>query len=249
MRKNKWPKRWRIHAFELWCWRRLLRVHWTARRSNQSMVKEISSGCSLEGLMLKLKYHTLATWCKELTYWKRPWFWERLRAGGEGDNRRWDGWMASPTQWTWVWVDYRSWWWTGRSGVLWLMGLQRVEHGWATELNWNLNSRIKTIKLLKENRRKSLVRQWYVRVYAQSLQWCPTFCDPKDQSLSGSSVHWILQARILKWVTMPSSRGSSWPKDITHVSCVSWISGTLFTTESPRKPQAMLYKTPKARSN
>ena len=68
---------------------------------------------------------------------KRPWCWKRLRAGGEGYNRRWDGWMASPTQWTWVRVDSRSWWWTGRPGVLQFTGLQRVGHDWATELNWN----------------------------------------------------------------------------------------------------------------
>ena len=67
---------------------------------------------------------------------KRPWCWERLRVGGEGDDRGWDGWMASPTQWTWVWVDCRSWWWTGRPGMLWIMGSQRVRHDWVTELNW-----------------------------------------------------------------------------------------------------------------
>ena len=98
----------RIDAFELWCWRRLLRVPWTARRSNYSILK-ISPGYSLEGLMLKLKLQTLATWCEGLIHLKRPWFWERLRVGGEGDNR-WDGWMTSPTQWTWIWVDSRSWW-------------------------------------------------------------------------------------------------------------------------------------------
>ena len=125
----------RIDAFELWYWRRLLRVPWTARRSNQSILKEISPGCSLEGLMLKLELQYLATWCKELTHWKRPWCWERLRAGGEGDDRGWDGWMPSPTQWTWVWVDSGCWWWTGRPGVLLFMGLQRVGHDWATELN------------------------------------------------------------------------------------------------------------------
>ena len=79
----------RIDAFELWCWRRLLRVPWTAGRSNQSIVKEISPGCSLEGLMLKLK---LQYWCQELTHWKRPWFWEGLGVGGERDGRGWDGW-------------------------------------------------------------------------------------------------------------------------------------------------------------
>ena len=80
---------------------------------------------------------TLATWCEELTHWRRPWYWEGLRAGGDGDNRWWDGWMvASPAQWTWVRVDCGSWWWTGRPGVLWFMGSQRVGHDWATELNW-----------------------------------------------------------------------------------------------------------------
>ena len=83
-----------------------------------------------EGLMLKLK----ATWCEELTHLKRPWCWERLKAGGEGDDRGWDGWMASPTQWTCVWVDSESWWWTGRPGVLQFMGSQRVRHNWVTEL-------------------------------------------------------------------------------------------------------------------
>ena len=80
--------------------------------------------------------NTLATWCKKLTHWKRPWCWERLRAGGDGDDGWWDGWMASLTQWTWVWVDSRSWWWTGRPGVLRFMGSQRVRHDWVTELNW-----------------------------------------------------------------------------------------------------------------
>ena len=73
---------------------------------------------------------------KKLTHWKRPWCWERLRAGKEGDNRGWDGWMASRTQWTWVWVNSRSWWWTGKPGMLQSMGLQRVRHDWVTELNW-----------------------------------------------------------------------------------------------------------------
>ena len=127
---------WRIDAFELWCWRRFLRVPWTTRRSNQSILKKISPGCSLEGLMLKLKLQYFATWCEELTHWKRPWCWEGLGAGGEGDDRGWDGWMASPTQWTWVWEDSRSGWWTGRPGVLRFMESQRVGYDWATELNW-----------------------------------------------------------------------------------------------------------------
>ena len=126
----------RIDAFELWCWRRLLRVPWTARRSNQSILKKISPRCSLEGLILKLKLQYFGPWCQELTHLKRALCWERLRAGGEGDDRGWDGWMASPTQWTWVWLDSRSWWWTGRPGVLQFMGSQRVGHDWMTELNW-----------------------------------------------------------------------------------------------------------------
>ena len=109
---------WRIDAFELWCWRRLLRVPWTARRSNQSILMEISPGCSLEGLVLKLKLHYFDHWCKELTHWKRPWCWERLKAGGEGNDRGWDGWMASLTQWTWIWVNSGSWRWTGMTDVL-----------------------------------------------------------------------------------------------------------------------------------
>ena len=106
--KESWaPKNW---AFELWCWSRLLRISWTARRSNQSILKEISPEYSSEGTILKLKFQYLATWCEELTHLKRPWCWERLRAGGEWDDRGWDGWMASPTQWTWVRVNSWSWW-------------------------------------------------------------------------------------------------------------------------------------------
>ena len=80
--------------------------------------------------------NTLATWGEVLTHLKRPWFWERLRAGGEGDNRGYDGWMSSPTQGTWVWINSSSWWWTGKPGVLQSMGLQRFRHDWATELDW-----------------------------------------------------------------------------------------------------------------
>ena len=121
---------WRIDAFELWCWRRLLRVPWTARRSNQSIL-----GVHWKDWCWGWNSNTLATWCEELTHWKRPWFWEGLGAGGEGDNRGWDGWMALLTWCTWVWVNSMSWWWTGRPGVLQSMGWQRVGHDWATELN------------------------------------------------------------------------------------------------------------------
>ena len=120
----------------MWCWRRLLTVPWTARRSNQPILKEINPEYSLEGLMLKWNSNTLATWWKELTPWKRPWCWERLKVGREGDDRGWGDWKASPTWWTWVWVSSRSWWLTGKPGVLQSMGSQRVGQDWATELNW-----------------------------------------------------------------------------------------------------------------
>ena len=80
--------------------------------------------------------NTLVTSCQELTHWKRPWWWEGLEAGGEGDARGWDGWVASPTRWAWVWVNPGSLWWTGRPGMLWFRGSQRVRHDWTTELHW-----------------------------------------------------------------------------------------------------------------
>ena len=83
--------------------------------------------------LLSQTVHSSPTWCEELTYLKRPWCWERLRAGGEGDDRGWDGWMATLTRWTWVWVNSQSCWWTGRPGVLCFMGSQRVRHDWVTE--------------------------------------------------------------------------------------------------------------------
>ena len=126
----KKAEHWKIDAVGPWCWRRLLRAPWTARRSNQSVLKEINPDCSLEGLMLKLQYFGRLMW--ELTAWKRPWCWERLKAGRKGDNRGWDG---SPTRWTWVWVISGNWWWTGKPDLLKSMGSQRVRHDWATELN------------------------------------------------------------------------------------------------------------------
>ena len=130
----------RIDAFELWCWRRLLRVPWTARRSNQSILKEISPEYSWKDWCWSWNSNTLDTWCKEMTHMKRPWCWERLKAGEEGDDRGWDGWMASPTRWTWVWVNSGSLWWTNwefvRPGMLQSMRSQGVGHDWATELKW-----------------------------------------------------------------------------------------------------------------
>ena len=94
------------------------------------------------------KSNTLATSCEELTHWKRLWCQEGLGAGGEGDDRGWDGWMASLTRWTWVWVNSGSWWWTGRPGVLQFMGSQRVGHDWVTELNWTEESSLVLFEIL-----------------------------------------------------------------------------------------------------
>ena len=115
-----------------------LRVPWTARRPNQSILKEISPDYSLEGPMLKMK---LILWLPDAKNWligERPRCWESLKAGGEGVDRGWDGWMASLTEWTWIWASSGSWWWTGKADVLRCMGLQRVKHNWVTELNWVL---------------------------------------------------------------------------------------------------------------
>ena len=173
----KKAERRKIDAFELWCWRRLLRVPWTARRSNQSILKEISSGCSLEGLMLKLELQYLATSCKELTHWKRPWCWEGLRAGGEGDDRGWVGWLASLTRWTWVWVNSRSWWWTGRPGMLRFMGSQRIGQDWVTELVWTEHNLtlFKAINTAKVNKSmKFAIRdivEWGFCCYCFHISW------------------------------------------------------------------------------
>ena len=110
----------------------------TARRSNQSILKEISP-VHWKDWCWSWNSSTLATSCEEVTHWKRFWCWEGLGAGGEGFDRGWDGWMASLTRWTWVWVNSGSWWWTGRPGVLRFMWSQRVGHDWATELNWIIN--------------------------------------------------------------------------------------------------------------
>ena len=118
----------RIDAFELWCWRRLLRVPWTTRRSNKSILREIRSGCSLDGLMLKLKLQYIGHLMWRTDSLGKTLMLRRLRAGGEGDERGWDGWIASLTQGRRVWVNCRSWWWTGRPDVLWSMGSQSLTH-------------------------------------------------------------------------------------------------------------------------
>ena len=130
----KKSKRRRIDAFELW-WRRLLKVPWTARRSNQSILKELSPEYSLQGLMLKLKLQYLGH-----LMWRTDSLGKTLMLGGIGGRRRKGRprrrWLDGIMDWTWVWVNSGKWWWTGRPGVLWFMGSQRVRHDWATELNW-----------------------------------------------------------------------------------------------------------------
>ena len=127
----------RIDAFELWYWKRLLRVPWTSRRSNKSTLMETSPDYSLEGLMLNLELQWLATWCEELTHLKRPWCCARLKAGGEGDDRWWAGWMASLTQWTWVWVSGVG---DRQGGLVCCSPWGRKESDMTERLNWTVLS-------------------------------------------------------------------------------------------------------------
>ena len=144
----KKAERWRIDAFELWRWRRLLRVPWTARRSNHYILKKINPEYSLEGLMLKLKPNTLGTWCEKSICWKRPWCWERLKAGGEEGGRGWDDWMASLTQWTWIWANSGRWWRTGNPSMLQSVGSQKVRHDWTTTSKTRALSNVEEVCVL-----------------------------------------------------------------------------------------------------
>ena len=145
----KKAQRRRIDAFELWCWRRLLRVPWTARRSNQPILKEISPGCSLEGLMLKLKLQYFGHLMQRGDSFEKTLMLGKIEGRRRRERqrmRRLDGITDSMDM---GWVDSGSWWWTGRPGVLWFMGLQRVGHDWATELNW---TELNWISLISETR-------------------------------------------------------------------------------------------------
>ena len=131
----KKAERQRIDAFELWCGRRLLRVPWTARRSNQSIQMEISPGCSLEGLMLKWKLQYFGHLVEELTHWKRLWCQEGWGQEEKGTEDEMAGWHHQLDGLEFQWT-LGSWWWTVRPGMLQSMGSQRVRHNWVTELNW-----------------------------------------------------------------------------------------------------------------
>ena len=128
----KKAEHWRTDAFELWYWRRFLKVPWTARRSNQSILKEISPEYSLEGLILKLKLQYFGHLMQRTNSLEKILMLGKVKAG-EGYDRGQDGWMASPTQWSWVWASSRRWWRTAKPGMLQSMGLQRVRHAWVTE--------------------------------------------------------------------------------------------------------------------
>ena len=132
----KKAEQWRIDAFELWCWRRL-ENSLGCKRSNQSILKEVSPGCSLEGLMLKLKLQYFGHHMRRVDSLEKSLMLGEIGGRRRRDARGWDGWMASPTQWTWIWVNSRRWWWTGRPGVLQNMG--RKESDMTERLNWTDN--------------------------------------------------------------------------------------------------------------
>ena len=136
----------RINAFELWCWKRLLRVSWIARRFNPSILKEISPEYSFKGLILKLKLQYFGHLMWRTNSFDKSLTLGKLKVGGKRDNRGWDGWMASPTQWTWVWVNSGSWWLPGKPGVLQSMGSQKFGQDWVTELTdlaiWRLQFKL-----------------------------------------------------------------------------------------------------------
>ena len=216
---------------------------------------------------VKLKHNTLATWRRTDSF-------EKILMLGKIEGRRrrgWqrirDGWMASPTQWTWVWTSSGSWQWTGKPGVLQSMGSQIVGHDWATELNWTedyiflkflflqTNAALEYTFTLKTKKVQSVIISppektnyiyidrlqeflLYKYTYACMLSHIHAPCDPVDCSSPGSSVHGIFQARILEWIAMPSSRGSSWPRDWTPVSMSPSLAGRFFTTSATWEVQS-----------
>ena len=200
----------RIAAFELWCWRRLLRVPWTARRSNQFMLKEISPGCSLEGLMLRLKLQYFGHIMQNFDSLETTWSWKGLGAGGEGDGRWWDAWISSPTRCTWVCVNSGSG--DGQGSLL-------CCNSWdlrATQLNWeggrDRDSYMMTDRNLSDifEDAGKIHRPRYRWLLCSVTQSCLTLYDPMVFSPSGSSVHGIFQARILEWLPFLS------PEDLPH---------------------------------
>ena len=189
--KESWvPKNWCFWTVVL---EKILESPLDYKESQPVQPKRISPEYSLKRQMLKLKlqYFGHLMWRTDLL--KRPWCWERLKAGGEGDNRGWDGWMTSPTQWTWIWVNFRHWWWTGRPGVLLSMELQRVRRDWVTELTWTeLCCSVLAAGKVGGNYCLCVL---YLRVcfgftyLLNCFSLCLTLCNSMDCSLPGSSVH------------------------------------------------------------
>ena len=177
----------RIDAFELWCWRKLLRVPWTARRSNKSILKEISPEYLLEGLMLKLDL-MLRTDSLEKTLMLG-----KIEGRRNGDIRGWDDWKVSPTWWTWVWVSSGSWWWTQRPGLLRSMGLPRVGHKWATELTESNGKKRIHMGSMKKHNRPNLWNECSHPGFCFRLYFFPMnsqFCLGMHVSATCSGVKW-----------------------------------------------------------
>ena len=163
-----------IDAFELWCWRRLLRVPWTAMRSNLLILKEINVEYSLEGLMLKLKLQYFGHLMWRTDSFEKTLMLGKIVDGGEGDDRGWDGWMASLTRWLWVWTSPRSWWWTGKPGMLQSMGSQKVRHDWVTQLTDSLSILTKCKCVLFRFKQEINQTCYFPLSWGQSLKiWSP----------------------------------------------------------------------------
>ena len=185
----------RIDAFQLWCWRRLLRVPWTTRRSNQSILKEISPK---EGLMLKLKLQYFGHMMQRTNSFKKTLILGKTEGRRRRGRQRMRWFLASPMRWTWVWANSRSWWWTGKPGVLQSMGLHRVGHDWATELNWSFNFHFLSsaiyplISLMSDP-------LWSLELWSSRLH-CPWDSPGKD---NGLCCHFLLQGIFQTWGSNP----------------------------------------------
>ena len=157
----------------------------------------------MEGMILKLKLQYFGHLMWKLSPWKRPWCWERLKVGGEGDNRGWDGWMASPIWWTWVWANSRSWWWTRRPGVLQSMGSQRVGHNWATELNWVNEDPTNPVQ--RETREPSSCNYWSPCVLEPAGHRESRHCSKRSHMMGGRALVPLLRPDVHKYI--PNGKG------------------------------------------